>query len=78
VVAKLLNYKGSIIASTGISTMLNLNSRIEGVKQTLNKYPEMNLIEVRSSDGKPSIALSNIEAMVEEYPCIRGKIHSTI
>lgn len=68
VVARLLDYKGKVIGSTGISTMLNLSTRVKGVKQTLNQYPQVHLVEMRSSDGVPGKAVSNIEDMIEEHP----------
>lgn len=68
VVAQLLNYEGTIIGSTGISTMLNLNTRIEGVKQVLDKYPNIKLMEIRSSDGNPAKTLKNIEDLVLKHP----------
>lgn len=68
VVAKLINYEGTIIGSTGISTMLNLKTRIDGLKNVLNKYPNIELLEIRSSDGIPANTLKNIEDMVEAHP----------
>jgi len=68
VVAESLEEKGSIIISTGLSTMLNLNTRIEGVKAKLKDYPDIEILDIKSSDGIPSKTLTNIEEMVEEYP----------
>lgn len=68
VVAKLINYEGTIIGSTGISTMLNLNTRIDGLKDVLSNYPDIELLEIRSSDGTPAKTLENIEEMVEAHP----------
>ncbi|GAE31696.1 substrate-binding domain-containing protein [Alkalihalobacillus hemicellulosilyticus] len=68
VVARLLDYHGDLIISTGLSTMLNLNSRIEGVKNTLKQYPEINIVEIKSNEGIPSKTITNIEQMIEDYP----------
>lgn len=68
VVAKLINYEGTIIGSTGISTMLNLNTRIDGLQKILNKYPKIELLDIRSSDGTPAETLKNIEEMIDTHP----------
>lgn len=68
VLAKLLNKKGKILCSTGISTQLNLIQRINGVKKVLLKYPQMKLIEIESSSGDPNLAIKNIENMVIKHP----------
>ena len=68
VVARLLNYEGNIIVSTGISTMLNLNARVDGFKQTVKQHPKMKILDIQSSDGIPAKTLLNIEEMVEEHP----------
>lgn len=68
VVARFLNYEGSIIVSSGISTMLNLNARIEGLKEFLGKYPNIKILDIKYSDGIPSKTLHNIENMVDQYP----------
>lgn len=68
VVAKLIDYEGTIIGSTGISTMLNLNTRIDGLKHELKKYPNIELLDIQSSDGTPAKTLKNIEDMIEAHP----------
>ncbi|MGJ9383681.1 sugar ABC transporter substrate-binding protein [Salipaludibacillus sp. CF4.18] len=68
VVARLLNEEGTIIVSTGLSTMQNLNSRIEGVKNTLKDYPNIEVLDIRFSNGIPSDTITNIENMIEDFP----------
>lgn len=68
VVAQLLDYEGTVIASSGISTMLNLNTRIEGFKQVIEQYPNIEILDIRYSNGMPANTLSNIEEMVRDYP----------
>ncbi|WP_051556669.1 substrate-binding domain-containing protein [Alkalihalobacterium bogoriense] len=68
VVARLMDYEGTIISSTGLSSMQNLNSRIEGVNKSLQKYPNIEIVDIRYSDGIPSNTIANIEEMIAEYP----------
>ncbi|MDQ0231191.1 sugar ABC transporter substrate-binding protein [Metabacillus malikii] len=68
VVARELNYQGNIVISTGISSMQNLSARIDGVKQTLEKYPNIEILAQKSSDGIPAKTLMNIEELIEKYP----------
>ena len=68
VLAKLLNKKGKVICSTGISSQLNLRQRILGVKLAIQHYPEMKILEVESSLGSPITAVKKIEAMILKHP----------
>ncbi|SEA32861.1 ribose transport system substrate-binding protein [Thalassobacillus cyri] len=68
VVAKLLDYEGKIIISSGMSTMANLNNRIKGVKQVIGKHPKLEIVDIRYSEGVPAKTLTNIEGMIKEYP----------
>jgi ribose transport system substrate-binding protein len=63
-----LNKKGKILISTGLDSMLNLNSRIEGIQSIIEQYPEMEIVDIRSSEGVPAQTHRNIEAMIEEHP----------
>ncbi|MFA9556761.1 substrate-binding domain-containing protein [Evansella sp. AB-rgal1] len=68
VVARLIDYEGSIIVSTGLSSMLNLSTRVEGLQNIINNYPNIEIKDIRSSDGIPSKTMSNIEEMISDYP----------
>ncbi|WP_078552337.1 substrate-binding domain-containing protein [Bacillus alkalicellulosilyticus] len=74
VVARLINYEGSILISTGLLTMQNLNSRIDGVKKVINRYPDIEILDIRSSDGIPSKTILNIEEMIAEHPDFKALI----
>ncbi|WP_186577055.1 substrate-binding domain-containing protein [Aquibacillus kalidii] len=67
-VAKLLNQKGKVIVSSGLSTMDNLNTRIEGLKGSFRNYPDMEIMEISYSNGTPANTLKNIEKMVASHP----------
>ncbi|WP_416151620.1 sugar ABC transporter substrate-binding protein [Salipaludibacillus sp. HK11] len=68
VVAEALDYEGAVIVSSGLSTMLNLNTRIDGVIEKFKEYPDIEIMDIRYSDGNPSKTLTNIEEMVDEFP----------
>ena len=66
--AKLLNNKGKVICSQGIPTQSNLMERLDGVRETLKKYPDVQIVDVQAGDGDPSKTMGNIENMVEANP----------
>jgi ribose transport system substrate-binding protein len=69
VLGKLLNGKGKVLVSMGVSTQQNLIQRLDGVKAVLaESYPEIQIIDEQSSQGDTSIALANIENMVTANP----------
>jgi ribose transport system substrate-binding protein len=67
-VAGLMKGRGMILGSTGASTMLNMKERIQGFQETLNNYPDIQLLELRSNQGDPAIALKNLEEMIGAHP----------
>jgi ribose transport system substrate-binding protein len=48
--AKLVGGKGEVAIITGGLGALNLNQRIEGVKEALKKYPDMKLVDTQGTD----------------------------
>lgn len=68
VLGRLLNGKGKVLVSMGVPTALNLNQRLDGVKQVLKeKYPEIVIIDEQSGQGDPQKTLANIEDMVNAH-----------
>ena len=68
VAAKLLNYTGKVICSQGIPSQLNLQQRMQGVKEVFKKYPRIKILDIRSGQGDSARTLANIEAMTTEHP----------
>ncbi|MEL7654998.1 MAG: substrate-binding domain-containing protein [Bacillota bacterium] len=68
-IGKQLNGKGKIIVATGLPTQLSLNQRLDGMKQVLGeKYPDIEILDIQSGQGDPSITLSVIESMIQAHP----------
>lgn len=68
VAAELIDYEGKVIGSTGLSSMLNLSTRVEGAKDVFAQYPGIELVEVRSSGGIAGNTTANIKQMTDEHP----------
>lgn len=69
VLGRMLEGKGKVLVSMGVSTQENLIQRLDGVKEVIaESYPEIEIIDEKSSQGDTSIALANIENMVAANP----------
>ena len=69
VLGTILEGKGKVLVSMGVSTQENLIQRLDGVKEVLaESYPEIEIVDEKSSQGDTSIALANIENMVTANP----------
>ena len=68
VVAKLLDYSGKVICSQGIPSQLNLQQRLQGVKDIFKKYPRIKIVDIRSGQGDTAKTLVNIEDMTRDHP----------
>ncbi|WP_058306657.1 substrate-binding domain-containing protein [Gracilibacillus massiliensis] len=71
-IAKLLDYEGAIIVSSGLSTMENLKLRMEGLQTVVESYPKLTIETIEYSDGTAPSTLDNIETMVENHPSFDG------
>lgn len=68
-IGKQLNGKGKIIVATGLPTQLSLNQRLDGMKEVLaDQYPGIEILDIQSGQGDPSITLSVIESMIQAHP----------
>lgn len=68
-IGKQLNGKGKIIVATGLPTQLSLNQRLDGMKEVLARdYPNVEILDIQSGQGDPSITLSVIESMIQAHP----------
>lgn len=68
-IGKQLNGKGKIIVATGLPTQLSLNQRLDGMKEVLARdFPGVEILDVQSGQGDPSITLSVIESMIQANP----------
>lgn len=69
VLGEALGGEGKVLVSMGVSTQENLIQRLDGVKEVLaESYPDITIVDEKSSQGDTSIALANIENMVTANP----------
>ena len=68
VLAKNLNNEGKILVSMGVPSQLNLNQRVDGLKQYLDSSSNIKILDIKSNMGDPDIAISEIEEMINKYP----------
>ncbi|MDR1575272.1 MAG: substrate-binding domain-containing protein [Treponema sp.] len=69
VLGTILNGKGKVLVSMGVPTQLNLQQRLNGVKQVVaEKYPGISFIDEQTGEGDPNKTLANIENMVNAHP----------
>jgi ribose transport system substrate-binding protein len=67
-IAKRLNGEGKLIVATGLPTQLSLNQRLDGMKAALAKYPGVEILDIQSGQGDPTITMNVIEGMIQAYP----------
>ncbi|MBC7217992.1 MAG: sugar-binding protein [Candidatus Caldatribacterium sp.] len=60
--------KGKICISMGVPTQLNLNQRLEGFKEVIAQYPEVQIVDIQTGYGDPEKTTANIENMVTAHP----------
>lgn len=70
--AKLVGGKGEVAIITGGLGALNLNQRIEGVKEALKKYPDIKLVDTQGTDDDLAKGLSVAESMLRSRPNLVG------
>lgn len=68
-IGKQLSGKGKLIVATGLPTQLSLNQRLDGMKEVLKKdFPGVEILDIQSGQGDPSITMSVIESMIQAHP----------
>lgn len=60
--------KGKICISMGVPTQLNLLQRVDGFKEVISEYPEVEIIDMQTGYGDPEKTTANIENMVIAHP----------
>jgi ribose transport system substrate-binding protein len=64
-----LNPDAKVICTISVPTQLGLQQRLKGAQDVwAESYPNVQLLDTRSSGGDPAVTLSNIEDMVKAYP----------
>lgn len=67
-VNELLNGTGMIIVGTGMSDMLSLKQRLEGLLDYLNNETKIEVLEVAYNEGKKDVAVSKLEEAINDHP----------
>ncbi len=68
-IGKQLGGKGKLIVCTGLPTQLSLNQRLDGMKEVIKRdYPGVEILDIQSGQGDPSITMSVIESMIQAHP----------
>jgi len=66
--SKLLNNKGMIIVGTGMSDMLSLKQRLEGLLDYINEETNIEVLQVKYNEGKKDTAIEKLEEMINHHP----------
>jgi len=67
-VNQLLNGNGMIIVGTGMSDMLSLDERLEGLLDYLNNETKIEVLKVKYNEGKIDNAIEMLESMINDHP----------
>lgn len=65
---KIAGTKGKIAILTGGLGAMNLNERIEGFKDAIAGYPELEIVSLQANNDDESLALSQAEAILQSHP----------
>lgn len=69
VIGKETGGEGSVIICTGLPTQRSLNERIRGIEECLAaNYPGVEIVDLQTGQGNPSLTLNVIESQVQAYP----------
>lgn len=65
--AEALGEEGNIIALPGVQDSTTSQTRVAGLKNALEKYPDMTLLEERPSNWDPELAAKNAQDLIVKY-----------
>lgn len=66
--AKIINGKGKVAILNGALTALNAQQRVQGFKDALKAYPDIQIVADEPTEDDPAQALSKAEALLQAYP----------
>lgn len=70
--AKAIGNKGKIAIINGALTALNAQQRVEGFKEAIAKYPDIEIVADEATDDSPEKALSITEQLLQAHPDLVG------
>jgi ribose transport system substrate-binding protein len=66
--AKAIGGKGKVAILHGALTALNAQQRVEGFKEALKAYPDIQIVAEEPTEDDPAQSLSKAEALLQAYP----------
>ncbi|MDQ0111463.1 sugar ABC transporter substrate-binding protein [Paenibacillus harenae] len=69
---QLLQGRGMIIVETGMAKMRNAHERLNGMLAYIEAQTEIQVLEVKYNEGSDTVALSELEAMIDAHPHFDG------
>jgi len=65
---KIAGTKGKIAIFTGGLGAMNLNERINGFKDAIAEYPDLQIVSLQANNDDEALALSQAEAILQSHP----------
>jgi len=70
--AKAIDGKGEVAIVTGQLGAVNLNERIDGIKKSLAKYPDIKIVATEGTEDDLAKAVSTTESLFRAHPALKG------
>ncbi len=70
--AKALGGKGKVAILTGSLTALNAQQRVQGFREAMKNYPDIEIVAEEPTDDDAAKSLSTAEALLQAYPDLAG------
>jgi ribose transport system substrate-binding protein len=70
--AKAIDGKGEVAIVTGQLGAVNLNERIDGIKKSLSKYPDIKIVATEGTEDDLAKAVSTTESLFRAHPALKG------
>lgn len=70
--AKAIGNKGKVAILNGALTALNAQQRVQGFKEALQKYPDIQIVADEPTEDDPALSLSKAEALLQAHPDLAG------
>ncbi len=67
-IEKQLGGRGMVLVESGLSSMLSVQERLDGMLKYLEEHTQVQVLEVRYNEGKDSRALAALEDMIDQHP----------
>ncbi len=70
--AKAINYKGKVYVDASLKGVIGDIQRLEGFKEAIKKYPDIELVSVQYSQDNTAKAASNMQSVLMAHPDLAG------